>query len=42
MALGFQPREVVVANDREVEAGLFGEGGIAHQLLGARLLAIIV
>src|SRR5450631_4357113 len=31
--------EVVVADDREVEAGLLGEGDVAHQLLRARLLA---
>jgi len=34
-----QPREVVVADDREVEAGLLGEGDVALWLLRACLLA---
>ena len=39
VALRVQPREVVVADDREVEAGLLGEGDVSHQLLRTRLLA---
>ena len=39
MALCVQPREVVVADDREVEAGFLGEGDVSHQLLRTRLLA---
>ena len=39
MALRVEPREVVVADDREVEAGLFGEDDVAHQLLRTGLLA---
>src|SRR4029077_8965478 len=38
VALGVQPREVVVADDGEVEAGVLGEGDVADQLLRARLL----
>jgi hypothetical protein len=33
---------MLVADDREVEASLPGEGDVAHQLLGARLFDIIV
>ena len=39
MALCVQPREVVVADDREVEAGLLGKGDVSHELAGTRLLA---
>ena len=39
MALRVEPREVVVADDREVEARFLGEGDVSHQLLRARLLA---
>ena len=39
VALGVQPREVVVADDREVETGFLGERDVAHQLLGTGLLA---
>src|SRR2546426_10616348 len=34
VALGLQPRELVVADDREVETGFLGEGDLAHQLFG--------
>ena len=39
VALGLQPRLVVVADHREVEARLLGPLDVAHQLVGARLLA---
>jgi hypothetical protein len=37
--MGLQSQEVVVADDREVEADLLGEGDVAIRLLRACLLA---
>ena len=37
-----EPGRLVVADDGEVEAGLFGEGDVAHQLLGPACSHIMV
>src|SRR4051812_19826462 len=39
MTLLLEPRGVVVAGGEEVEAGLLGAHGVAHQLLGPGLLS---
>jgi hypothetical protein len=42
MALGLQSREVVIADDSKVEAPVFGEGDVPHQLFGPACSHMIV